>query len=205
MVKLGRPPAGPLSAQPGDWVDLPAGMVCWRVHRSAGAHVVPWDRLRYYGPAGARFDPHPAPPGLHPVGVTYAAADLLTALAEVFQQRRVINTVRSMPYATSWLPSRQLRLLDLTGLWPVRAGASQALAAGRHDLSQAWAQAISSTWPDADGLLYRSAMTGRVAVALWTAAADSFPARPVFSLPLADPGLRAVVAGAARQIGYRLI
>lgn len=164
-----------------------------------------WNRLHHYGPTGARFDPHPLPPAVQTVGATYVASDLVTALAEVFRLRRVIDTVRSMPYATAWVPSRPLRLLDLTGLWPVRAGASRALASGRHDLSRARARTIYETWPDADGLLYRSVMTGRFAVVLWTAAVDSFPARPVFSLPLADPGLRAVVAGAARQIGYRLL
>jgi hypothetical protein len=48
-------------------------------------------------------------------------------------------------------------------------------------------------------------MTGGDAVTLFTHAADSFPDRPLLSLPLNHPGLRGHLIVAATQIGYRIL
>lgn len=178
----------------------------WRVHRTTGNHVVAWDRLRYWGPSAAmRFDPHEPPARVQDRGVSYTALDVPTALAEVFQHRRVISTRRDAPYLTGWIPSRALTLLDLTGNWPIHAGASHVINTGRRDFCRSWARAIHAAWPELDGLRHTSAMTGHDAIALFTAAADSFPARPLLSLPLDHPGLRAHILGAAAQIAYRIV
>lgn len=43
---------------------LPAAPVLWRIHLMASAPIVPWNRLRTWGPvAGSRWEPHPLPPG----------------------------------------------------------------------------------------------------------------------------------------------
>lgn len=203
-MKLGTPP-DILTDQPSDWVLLGPGTVVWRVLRTSGPHLIPWDQLRYWGPSSARFDPHPPPPRVHSgAGVSYAAADLPTALAEVFGDRRVVNSRRHDPYVVAWRPARNLRLLDLRSTWPVRNGASHAITSGRHDLCRAWARAINARWPDADGLLSASAMTGRDVIVVWTPAADSFPSTPELSLPLAHPGLRSRLVAAAGEIGFDL-
>ncbi len=205
-MKLPLPPAPEdLTITPEDLCVVASDTVVWRVHRTSGEHVVPWDRLRYWGPAATmRFDPHQPPPRVQNRGVGYTALNVPTALAEVFQQRRVINTRRGSPYLTGWSPARPLTLLDLTGTWPIRAGASHALNTGRRDHARAWARAIHTVHPELDGLWHRSSMTGDLAIALFTQAADSFPIRPLFSLPLDHPGLRGHLLAAAEQIGYRL-
>jgi hypothetical protein len=207
VVKLpAPPPAGELHYEHQHLYELNGDTVLWRVHRTAGGHVVGWDQLRYWGPSTAmRFDPHEPPPRVQDRGVSYTALSVPTALAEVFQQRRVINTHRGAPYLTGWIPSRTLMLLDLTGRWPIYAGASHVLNTGRRDICRSWARAIHTKWPELDGLRHHSAMTGGDAVTLFTVAADSFPTRPTLSLPLDHPGLRAHILDAATQISYRIV
>ena len=205
-MKLGRPP-GPdeLHDEAEDWASLPVSSVLWRLHRTAGEHLVAWDRLRHWGPSAACFDPHKPPPSEQEAGVSYASFDVPTCLAEAYQVRRVVNTAFEVPYLTAWSPRRRLRLLDLTGLWPVRNGASHAINTGRHDLCREWARAIYKRWPGIDGVYYSSAMTGRPCVALWTAASDSFPDRPSFSHALAAPLIRDLLQEAVEQVGCRLL
>lgn len=207
MVKLPLPPdPGELEFQPEHLRVISVETVLWRVHRTSGGHVVPWNALRHWGPAPTmRFDPHEPPPRAQDRGVSYAALSVPTALAEVFQQTRVINTRRGSPYLTAWSPAREITLLDLTGSWPIRAGASYAINTGRRDHSRAWARAVHTARPDLDGLWQHSSMTGGDAVTLFTHAADSFPDRPRLSLPLDHPGLRGHLLAAASQIAYRVV
>lgn len=206
MVKLPRPPS-PRDLKRRDHEDLLtlAGEPLWRLHHTTGAHVIPWNELRYFGPvATMRFDPHEPPPHAQAKGVAYAALDVPTVLAEVFAQTRFVNLTRRQPYLTAWSPSRDLVFLDLTGTWTVRNGASYTINTGRKDHCRAWAWAISNAWPDLDGLWHHSSVTGRPMVTLFTPAAGTFPASPDFSGPLAHPGLFATIHAAAREIGYRL-
>lgn len=200
------PPTEQLRYQPQHRHELDAETVLWRVHRTSGEHVVPWNRLRYWGPSATmRFDPHEPPSRTQDRGVSYTALTVPTALAEVFQQTRVLNSRRGAPYLTAWSPTRALRLLDLTGTWPIQAGASHVINTGRRDYCRAWARAIHTAWPELDGLWHHSAMTGGDAVTLFTHAGDSFPARPMLSLPLDHPGLRGHVLAAAAQLNNRLV
>ncbi|MFL6163291.1 MAG: RES family NAD+ phosphorylase [Jatrophihabitantaceae bacterium] len=207
MVKLPLPPEpGELQFPPEHDRVLDTAEVLWRMHRTSGEHVVPWNRLRYWGPAATmRFDPHEPRPREQDRGASYAALSVPTALAEVFQRTRVINIRRGTPYLTAWSPARPLTLLDLTGSWPIQAGASHAINAGRRDHCRAWARAIHSARPDLDGLWHHPSTTGGDAVTLFTHAADSFPDRPVLSLPLNHPGLRGHLLAAAAQINYRIV
>lgn len=207
MVKLPLPPDPAELQFPLEHLrTVETDAVLWRVHRTSGKHVVPWNQLRYWGPAATmRFDPHEPPPREQERGVSYVAVNVPTALAEVFQRTRVINARRGSPYLTAWSPTRRLRLLDLTGTWPIQAGASHAINTGRRDHCRAWARAVHTARPDLDGLWSTSSMTGDVAGTLFTYAADSFPNRPELSLPLDHPGLRANLLAAAHQIGYRVV
>jgi len=192
----------------GDWVDIGPDDVLWKVHFTTGHHVVPWNRLRYWGPSRAgRFDPHAGSdlePAVQDVGVSYTSAHVPSALAEVFQNRRTINTTEGAPYMTGWFPTRPLRVLDLTGTWPIRNGASHVINTGRTDFTRAWARAIYERWPAVDGVMHASKMTGRPCVCLWTAAADSFPVAPSFARALADPSIRSLMVKSSDEVGFRL-
>lgn len=200
-MKLPHAP-GKLTIGEADLTDWVSAML--RVHATVGSHALPWNQLRHYGPLSARFDPHPPPPRKHrEFAVQYAAADLETALAEVFQLTRTVPADGAgRPYLTIWQPTRPVRLLDLTGLWPVHNGASQLIASGPHTSCRAWAHAIASHPAAVDGLHYRSTMTGRATVALFLPAANTYPERPLLSLPLDHPGLIGAVHAAALRIGY---
>lgn len=182
--------------------------VLWRIHRTTGEHVLPWSVLRHWGPAATmRFDPHPLPARDNPdVGVSYTALDLTTAVTETFQQHRVIDTVDGRPKATSWRPTRPLRLLNLTDDWALRNGASHALASGPRATCRSWARTIAEAWPDLDGLWSQSTLTGHINVTLWTPAADSFPAYPDFSEHLDAADMWAILKQITRRYpSYRLI
>lgn len=205
MVKLPRPPdASELGAHAPKTVRF--SNVLWRIHRSDGDHPIGWNELRYYGPLNSRFDPQPpGPASLSTEGVAYAATDVPTALAEVFQDTRVVNVTRGRPWLAGWEPSRPLALLDLTGAWPIRIGASHAINTGRRDHARAWARALHTAWPEVDGLLHASAMTGSRCVTMFNPAAGSFPPSPAFHQGLADPQFAVPLLRSAESIGYDVI
>lgn len=183
-----------------------------RIHRSVGEHPSRWDEFRTVGPvATARFDPHPPTPDGLPTaapgsGVLYAGLTLQTCLAETFQVARVIDRRAGGPWLAVFRPVRTLRLLDLTGTWPTRAGTSQAISSGRRDRTRAWARTMFAAYDDLDGLWYRSSMDGgNPAVCLWERARDAMPAAPWAHLPLDAPGLVLPIARAAKAIGYRVV
>jgi hypothetical protein len=192
-----------LTRQVGDIVD--AAPLLWRVHRTAGRHALPWNALRRYGPLiSMRYDSQPPPPGLSTEGVLYAAADLPTALAEVFQTTRLIDTVSFRPHLTAWTPVRNLRLIDLTSDWALRNGASYALAAAPRSTGRAWSRAIRTAWPDLDGLWAPSTMTGQTSAILFNPAADALPPLPGFSRALAEPVIRTILRRIADDLAYAL-
>jgi hypothetical protein len=191
-----------------DLVAVTTETVLWRVHRTAGEHVVPWNALRHYGPvASCRFDPQPPPPHVdQDEGVTYLAISAQTALAEAFQTRRLLDRHLGAPALVGLRLTRPVRLLDLSRTWPTRAGASQAISTGRRDLAQAWARRLREAFPDLEGVWFPSSMDGGgLCLALWAPAADALPEAPVLSRLLADPALADRLAGAAARLGYRLL
>lgn len=202
--KVPRAPRGPLTVVDGDTATV--SDVLWRVHRTSGPNVLGFNQLRRYGPlAHMRYDPHPpGPPAVHAgFGVTYAALDLTTALAEVFAASRLIDVTTGAPHATAWTPTRPLELLDLVGSqWALRNGAAAALTAANRRVCRAWAHAIHTELRSLDGLLPPSTMTGRPIVVLWEPSADAFPANPAFSRPLANPMVWTLVKNSALEIGY---
>jgi hypothetical protein len=183
-----------------------------RIYRSGGQHPGSWDSFRSIGPvSAARFDTHPPTADGIPVeapghDVMYAGLTLRTCVAETFQLTRVVDRRTDRPWLVVWRPVRALRLLDLSGTWPTRAGASQAISSGRRDRSRAWARVIRAAAPDLDGLWYRSSMdAGHPAVCLWAPARDAIPRSPWAHLPLDASGLALPLARAARDLGYHLL
>jgi hypothetical protein len=177
----------------------------FRVYFVGGAYPGPWNGFRYYGPLRGRFDHHLQPARLQDRGILYLARHPRTCLAEVFQVRRRIDVVTSQPILVGVRPARDLRLLDLTGLWPTRAGASMALNSGPRPRAQRWARAIYEAFPGLEGLLYGSSMAGNAAcLALFERAADALPGNPELHRPLSDPTLEHLLLRAADSLGYEL-
>ena len=136
----------------------------------------------------------------------YLADSGRACLAEVFQRRRVVNRSRNSPYLASLRLERNVTVLDLCGLWPTRAGASQAISTGRRSAARDWARRIYETYPDVQGLRYPSSMHGGgISVALFERARSAIPDLPQFNRPLTDRGMLAIVMAAAMDIGYKVI
>lgn len=183
---------------------LPAGSILWRVHFTSSAFITPWNRVRTWGPVvSARWEPHPLPEADHaPLGAAYLGDDVLTCLAEVFQQTRFVDVDRDDPYVTALKTTRDVEIADLRGLWLTRAGASAQIALQQKDRTRAWARAIHEAWPDLDGVVAPSAIAGgRPVTALWTD--DPMPAAPEFSAPLKSPAVLRDIVAAAGMIGYQ--
>lgn len=195
-------PPGALVRTGGDIVESSA--MIWRVHRVGGPRRDSWRTFRHFGPMPTgRFDPHPYPLGPHPgYGMCYTAGDVGTCVAEVFAPTRSVQTDGF--HLTGWAPTRPLRLLDLSGDWALRNGASHSLYAAPRRVCRNWSHAIRDTWPDLDGLWVPSTLTGETNVALYEPATDAMPDSPRFSRQLANPAVWNVIDEAARRIGYEL-
>jgi len=204
MAKFPEPPAR--LTLPAITATLPAGERLWRIYFMGGAHPVAWSSFRFFGPLQARFDHHDPPPRAQAKGILYAAAEPATCLAEVFQATRVIDRASRAPWLVGFELRRDVVFLDLTGTWPTRAGASQAIHSGPRPRAQRWSRAIHAAYPRAEGILYASSMhANRHAVALYERAEEALPAAPVFNRALADPALLPRLSWAAGQLGYRIV
>ena len=185
---------------------IPAGVTFFRVYFRGSPHRVTWRTFRSYGPTDARFDHHLRPPREQVRGILYLALHPRTALAEVFQRRRTINTRRLDPWLVGLETAEELRLLDLTGLWSTRAGASMALSTGSHARTRPWSRAAYEAYPDLHGLWYGSSMDSMLGcAALFERAAHAMPEAPAFHRALADPSVRALLEQWADELHYRLI
>jgi hypothetical protein len=207
VSKVPHIPPPDLADRTPTWTRYSHSDVLWNIASAAGAHAVGFGQLRSYGPLpSARFDPHPEPAGNRSGElVLYAAATLLTALAERFQHNRAIRRDDpTSPIAYAWRPIRTLTLIDLRGPGAVALGAAQAIGSYRKDITRRWARALRTAWPTADGILYSSAMTGQDCLALWAPAADSFPAAPDFARAVDTPAAnwQHTLRAAAAQLGY---
>jgi hypothetical protein len=110
------------------------------------------------------------------------------------------------PWLVGLETAQELRLLDLTGLWPTRAGASMALWTGSHARARPWSRAAYEAYPDLHGLWYGSSMdSASGCVALFERAAHAMPMAPAIHRALADVSLRALLEHWADQLNYRLI
>jgi hypothetical protein len=203
VAKLPEPPR-PLTT-PAEPRRLAAGTRLWRVYRRGGAHPASFGELRHFGPTDARFDHHDPPPRVQDKAILYAADEPTTCLAEAFQATRVIERAAGDPWLVGFDTARDLTLLDLTGAWPTRAGASMAINSGPRPRARQWSQAIYDAYP-VDGLWYASSMhANRPSVALYERGRDAVPAAPSFHRALVDPAIRSRLDAAAKRLGYALV
>ncbi len=207
VPKLPPPPPTLPRLRRSDVRTLPAGTPCWRIYRTGGSHPTEWHAFRHFGPtATGRFDHQEPPPHDDPGrSIAYVGLDAVGAIAEAFQGVRLVDRRREAPWLVAFDLAADLPLLDLSRLWPTRAGASQAIATGRRTIAQAWSRAIHRAYPEVGGLLYRSSMAGgSLNVALYERAETAVPERPTIHLPLAHPGLGVPLARVAEKLGYGL-
>jgi hypothetical protein len=209
MARLPQPPTPAalrsLLRTPEDIVAVHRGTRLVRVFAAGGRHRQRWNSFRYTGPLPhARFDPHAGPSG---PGVLYFGLSARTSIAEVFQSSSIVDRSTRRPHLVVLRPRRTLCLLDLAGLWPTRAGASQSISSGPKTLTQAWARAIRAAYPELDGLWYRSSMdSGDPAICLWDPpSGGALPATPDVLLPLDYPGLDLPLARICAELNYTLL
>lgn len=206
MAKLPAPPLPEvLHGTRPELIRLAAGVALWRIYRRGGEHALGWSGFRSFGPRDARFDHHLPPPRDQERAIYYAAREPMTCLAEVFQGRRRIRRVPEAPWLVGFRLARDLVLLDLTGRWPTRAGASMAIHTGPRPLARAWSRAIYQAFPEVQGLLCCSSMdANRHTVVLYERARRAMPPRPEINRALSDPDLLPFLDDAARAFGYEL-
>jgi hypothetical protein len=209
VAKLGKPPGADFLRQ----LDPPRATVraghdkLVRIYYASGPHPVAWNTFRAWGPAhNARFDHHLADdngaPFHQPRAVLYCARQGITCIAEVFQATRVVNRFDNDPYLCAFTPTRDLKLLDLTGRFATQMGASLAIHSGPRHRAREWARALYEAY-DHDGLLYLSSMdAGAPAIALNDRAEDAMPAAPLSNRPLSDPLLTDVIDAHTHRLGY---
>lgn len=212
MPKLpNRPDPARLRSREPRLVSLRSGSLLHRVYRRGGAYPTLWNAFRFFGPTSARFDHHlpdkDGDPCEQERGVFYAAADIVTVLAETFQHRRTVNRRTDRPWLVSFSVTCETTLLDLTGTFPVSVGGSLKLVTGPALYSQNRSRGFHDCYPDIHGLYYPGSLTNRPVVALYERALrlDRFPATPAVHRALDDPLLIEPIRNACRTIGYDLL
>ena len=137
-------------------------------------------------------------------GVFYAATDIITVIAEVFQNKRTVNRTYKQPWLVSYVLTTELNLLDLSDTFPVKAGGSMKLVSGPTLYAQNWARSFYDCYPEIQGIYYPSSLTNRPVVAVYERAAllNPFPLTPQFHRALRDALLIEPLRNACKDIGY---
>ncbi len=183
----------------------------WRVFPTTSTHATAWNAVRHWGPVAARFDPHPPPPAEHAdYGVLYAGSDAVTALAEAFGTNRTVDIKTGDPWLVKFtLDVGDVRLLDLTGTWPTRAGASQEIwTSPDRQRTQRWARAITTRFDHLGGVHYGSSMRGATFhnIAFWAPAGPVLAEAAVrLAVPLAHPAMAAMIQDTCISLGYEYV
>jgi hypothetical protein len=188
-----------------------AGSRVARVYYSRSRHALRWDEFRHFGPLNSRWDHHlPAPAGT-PVtqerSIYYAATDAKTCLAEFFQHTRRVDRAAQSPWLVVFELAQSLDLIDLTGDFATRMGASMEIHSGSRVRARRWACDLYEAFPTADGILYASSMNGgepALAVSDRGEKRGMFPAHPLIHRALADDVLLDTLKDAADKLGYAL-
>lgn len=212
MAKLPRAPdLDRLRDTDPDLITIGSGLTLHRIYHRGGEHPILWNGFRDYGPL-SRFDHHLPDERGDPIaqdrGILYAATDVPTAFAEFFQRnRRRINRTRKQPWLVSFSLAAEVRLLNLTDTFCVRAGASMKLVSGPFLSAQAWSRGFHEVYPHIQGLYYPSSLTNRPTIAFYERAAGSgvIAETTRFHRALADPLLHRVLTAVAVEIGYGLV
>jgi hypothetical protein len=178
-----------------------------RIYFRKGKYPSLWNEFRRFGPTSSRSDHHTEPRRAQTRGILYATTGdngILTALAEVFQNTRLIDRARDEPWLTVFQLDAAVKLLDTSGEWPVRAGGNMAINSGSCERARAWSRVIYDSYPSVDGIGYPSSITNHECVALYERAAHALPSRTIFNEALASPKLTAGLLELAARLNYAL-
>jgi len=185
---------------------MPRRTELWRIYCRGGKYPTAWNAFRTYGPNNARFDHHDPPPQVQLRGIFYAAEQVLTCFAEVFQDERTIDRSRQEPWLVGFRTRTPLTLLDLRGIWPTRAGASQEINTGDRAQARQWSRAFYEAYPNIQGIYYPSKMHGgAMSIALFERARLACPSRPQLDLPLVAAVLDRRIENAAADLRYEVV
>jgi hypothetical protein len=189
---------------------LATGTRVWRVYFRGGPHPGRWNSLRAFGPTTARFDHQlpdaPGQPWEQDRAMQYLALDGITPLAEVFQDSRVIDRAARSPWLVAYDLAQDLELLDLTGTYPTRVGASMLINCGSRPRARLWSRAFYAAYPEIQGLYYASCTRGgRPSLVLYERGAAAIPSHPAFHRALSDKALRMTLRNAAARLKYLLL
>lgn len=191
-------------------ITIDAGTRLHRIYRRGGARAALWNAFRYFGPTSARFD-HQRPdrrggPMPQDRGILYAATDITTAVAEVFQARRTVNRTDDSPWLVSFSLVGTLTLLNLTDTFCVRAGASMKLVSGPTLHAQRWSRGFYECFERIQGIYYPSSLTNRPVMALYERADGVvLPEMPSFHRAIGDPLLIEPLRNVCKEIGYDFV
>lgn len=193
---------------PGRFRTCPAGLELWRIYFQGGSFPTAWNEVRQWGPSGSRFDHHTMPKRTQPRGILYAASGkdaILTVLAEVFQETRLIDRNRNEPWLVGFELAAPVKLLDTSGPWCVSAGGNMAINSGSRHRARSWSRVIYSSYPSAEGIWSPSSLVNLPSVALYERAVHAVPSRPSFHEPLSSPKLAKGLLDYAARLNYMLI
>ncbi len=191
---------------------LPRGTRLARVYFTRSPHAIAWNAFRHVGPLNSRWDHHvlnaQGAAFAQERGIYYAAADARTCLAEVFQDTRRIDRAFQAPWLVVCKTLRVVDLLDLTGDFATRMGASMAIHSGSRVRARGWARDLYQAFPSTQGILYAASMHGGAAAFALNERAlkggPLFAAHPEFHRALADDVMLDPLKHAARALGYAL-
>jgi hypothetical protein len=195
---------------------FPKGSEIVRIWFPGSKYASGFANFRDFGPTESRFDHHlpdsAGRPTSGPRAILYgidAAADphtFTSALAEVFQDTRTIDLTTGEPRLSIFQTTRDLSLLDLTGHWTTRAGASASLSSGPRAVTKEWSRDFYSAYPSLGGLRYRSAMSGgsSLSLALYERSQSAMPSTPLLDRSLEHSSLRLSLVRAATLLGYNI-
>ncbi len=183
-----------------------------RIFSHGGRHATKWNEPRHYGPlATGRFDHHPAGAPSYDAthSVWYAALEtgndnngLHTAIAERYQDTRVVPLSSGDSSLVICRADRDLRLLNLDSRWITQAGGNAAIASGPRSQSRKWARAIRKRYPNLDGLTWSSSVyPPGTAIVLWDH--DSGALAPYADLISPLGGLTKILVPVVADLGYR--
>ena len=147
-----QPDLDRLNSTDPEWHPVEPGDELWRVYFRSGDHPSRWNQFRTFGPTDARFDHQLADQPDTSRAVMYLALSPVTCLAEVFQKTRTIHRTHRKPALVGFAMTSSLKLLDLTGMFPTRLGASMGLMTGARSVGRNWARGLYAAYPEAQGL-----------------------------------------------------
>jgi len=192
-------------------ISIATGTPVHRIYRRGGERSTLWNAFRYFGPTGARFDHQERDVRGRACeqerGILYLASDIPTALAEVFQEKRVVNRKADRPWLVSIRLACDLTLLNLTDTFCLQAGGSMKLVSGPTVYAQNWSRAFYECYEEIHGLYYPSSLSNRPVMALYERALtlEPFPPAPRFHRALSDALLIEPLRNACKEIGYDFV